>query len=254
MLSMFLCIAIIFLSPGHTQANAPLYMTLGPEAPAILRMLISEDQVLPVTAMHLAGILQDRSITAVIVPEEWLDDSQLAMVRASGVQLVLIKRHTTVANVLDNIRTLAALTGTEAIGDTWIKTIEQRISVIQQEIVGNRPTRVLILTPEGYTQGQGALITELIDITGGINVAAEAGIPEARQIDDQQVRTFAPEVILLINWSADDAAEFAHNALLATVPAFRLHHLYRIASPGKDPARLIEDLWMLVDLLHPLLF
>jgi hypothetical protein len=248
---LILILMLISSRVSHVQADTPLYVTLGPEAPAILQALIGDAHVMPVTAAQLVDVLLDHSIKAVIVPEEWLDESQRAMIEASGVPLVVIKRHTSVANMLENIRTLSALTESEAVGNRWILSIERGILAIEREVKNSRSARVLILTPEGYTQGQGALITELIGIAGGINVAAEAGIPEARQIDDQQVRTFAPDVILLINWSADDAAEFAHNALLATVPAFRLHHLYRIASLGKDPARLIEDLRMLSDLLHP---
>src|SRR4051812_27148816 len=108
-----LCLIFVYANGHDVKGDVALYVTLGPEAPTILRMLIGDDHVMPVTAARLADVLPDRSITAVIVPEEWLDESQLEMVRASGDQLVLIKRHTSVANILDNIHTLAALTGSQ---------------------------------------------------------------------------------------------------------------------------------------------
>jgi hypothetical protein len=229
------------------------FATIGPEAPAILSELVGEDHILRVPAGQQFDVLKHHRITALIAPEEWLDEGELANIRALDVPVIRIKRHTTIANILDNIRTLAALTRTESAGNDWIKGIEQGIKSFKARTLGLKPTRVLTLTPEGYTEGQGTLVTELITITGGINTAAEAGIPEARQIDDAQIRLFAPEVILLINWTADDAADFAHNTLLGEVPAFRKHHLYRQVSFGKDPAQLLTDLQRLLDLLHPTL-
>jgi ABC-type Fe3+-hydroxamate transport system substrate-binding protein len=86
-------------------------------------------------------------------------------------------------------------------------------------------------------------------------VAAEAGIPEARQIDDSQVRQFAPDVVLLVgDWSPTNTQYLTSNPVYHGIAAFDRSRVYPIASPGKDPAHLVADVQTLVNLLHPALF
>ena len=228
--------------------------TLGPEAHSILRVLVGRDRVVPIQPGDLARTRQTRPIAALILSEDWSNDADLDAARAAGIAVVQVKRHTSLANIFANIRLLADFTGTSQAGTHWIASIEDGLTRIRQSISDLPRVRVLVLSPEGYTQGQGALITKLIDVAGGINTAADAGIPEARQIDDTQIRDFRPEVVLLVDWTADTAVAFAANPLYRGIPAFDQDRIYRTATLGKDPARLVEDVQMLADWLHPVEF
>ncbi|MCC7451143.1 MAG: ABC transporter substrate-binding protein [Anaerolineae bacterium] len=242
------------ISPFHAvilQQNQPTYATLGPEAPAILRPLIGDSHVSPIQPGELAFLIKTRPIHALIVPDNWADTGDRDAARAAGLPVYMVQRHTSVNNILANIASLAKLTDTQLLGEQWITSIQTGLTQIQAMHRQAPPTRVLILTPEAYTQGQGTLITELIGIAGGINVAAEAGIPEARQIEDAQIRALTPDVVLLIGWTADTATAFLNNPLYRGVAAFDRQRVYQIASPGKDPARLVEDVQRLADLFHP---
>ncbi len=246
-----LVLILVLFSSTRLQATALIYATLGPEAPSILRVLIGGDHVAPLQPGELDALIKQRQIDGLILPIDWAGGTDLETARASGISVTLIRRHTSVANIIANIRDLAALTRTEAAGDQWISQIEQGLAHVRQSVQSYEPVRVLVLTPEAYTEGQNTLITELIGIARGINVAAEAGIPEARQIDDSQIREFAPDVVLLIGWQAESASSFALNPLYRGVPAFDVYRIYQIAPLGKDPARLVDDVQVLVDLLHP---
>ncbi len=247
-------IILITVSPLRTfpsQQNLPIYATLGPEAPAILRALIGDSRVIPIQPGELASLIKSRPIHALIVPDNWADTGDLNTARTAGVAIYTVQRHTSVSSILANIAALAQLTDTQAVGERSIASIQTGLAQIQTAHRQSPRTRVLILTPEGYTQGQGTLITELIGIAGGINVAAEAGIPEARQIEDAQIRDLKPDVVLLIGWTADVAISFMNNPLYRSVAAFDRQRVYQIASPGKAPARLVSDVQRLADLLHP---
>ncbi|MEP7285562.1 MAG: ABC transporter substrate-binding protein [Chloroflexota bacterium] len=238
-------------SPFVEQTQSDVYATLGPEAPAILRVLVGQSHVVTLQAGDLSNALQTQTFTALVVSQDWVNDDDLKAAQRAGVRVVIVQRHTSIAHMEGNIRTLATLTGMQTVGQRWIAAIDQAVAQVKEAVHGTPRTRVLILTPEGYTEGQGALITELIEIAGGLNVAAEANIAEARQIDDSQIRDFAPDVVLLINWTAESAAAVAHNPLYVGLPAFDYEHIYRFAISTQDPAQLREELPTLATLFHP---
>ncbi len=242
------------LLPLVARAASPVYATLGPEAPSILRVLVGPERVVPIQPGSLAHVIQTRAITALILSEDWSNDADLDAAQSAGIPVVPVRRHTSVTNLLANIRLLAGFTGTTRAGAAWIEGIEGGLARIRQSVSGQPRVRVVVLSPEGYTQGQGALITELTDLAGGINTAADAGIPEARQIDDRQLRDFRPDVVLLVDWTADSAAAFSANPLYRGIPAFEQDRVYRTGSIGKDPARLVADVQALADWLHPVWF
>ncbi len=253
-LSLILFLAISFsFSPNH-KIQAPVYLTLGPEAPAILRALIGEQRFITVQPGQLADTLHEYTASALIVSEDWSASDDLDTARSAGLQIVTLKRHNSIANIEANIRTLAALTGNESAGARWIASFDEGLAKIKRSVQKDLPVRVLVLSPEAYTQGQGALITELIEIAGGSNVAAEAAIPEAREVEDEQIRQLKPDVVLLINWRREPALTFAQNPLYRGIVAFDQRRIYRIAAPGKDPARLVQDVQRLADLIHPQIF
>lgn len=243
-------------SPERPVRQTPLrYAALGPEAPAILRVLIGEDRILRLQPGELAEALNREHVAAFILTEDLADSDDLKAAKAAGLPVVMLKRHTSVANILANITSLCELTGTRDVGQRWIADIQAGTGYFRREAATLARVRVLILTPEAYTPGQGALVTELIALAGGVNTAAEAGLPEALQIEDAQIRALTPEVVLLVGWTAESAAAFAANPVYRTVPAFAQQRVRQIAAmPGRDPARLVADVRLLFEILHPLAF
>ena len=243
---------------GDRGANAytdtPFYAVLGPEAPAILHILIGDAQLLVIQPETLAIALKQHNVGVFILPQDWADDADLKAAQAAGIKLVYVQRHISVAAIEANIRLLAALTNTQSAGDRWIRTIDDGLARVQQNVQRYPISRILILTPEGYTRGQGTLITDLLRTMGGINVAAEAGIPEARQLEDAQIRQFVPDVVLLVRWTPEAALELALNPLYKGIPAFDRNRVYRVVLPGQSLTNLVEDTDKLANLIHPSTF
>lgn len=239
---------LLFALIPRMQAPRAYYATLGPEAPSILRVLIGAQAFVEVEPGHLAEALKQHHITTLIAPVDWADETDLNTAHAAGLTVVSVQRHNGIFNIEENIRTLEVLTDTREAGTRLIDSIERGVASIL--LLPKSHARVLVLSPEAYTQGQGALITNLITIAGGINVAAEAGIPEAREVEDEQIRQFSPDVVLLIEWTPHAALSFAHSTVYQGLPAIDRYRLYRIVMPGKDPAYLVEDLQHLYTLIN----
>jgi ABC-type Fe3+-hydroxamate transport system substrate-binding protein len=237
--------------------DPPLFATLGPEALSILSVLVGKQQIVAIQPGELSNAINEHSIAALVLPEDWADAADQKFARDWGIAVVKLRRHNRIANVLSNIETLGALTDRRQVAHEWQEALRSRLRQIELTVRHYPPVRVLILSPEGYTQGQDSLITELLATAGGINVAASAGIPEARQVEDAQIRAFAPEVVLLTGWNREGVDDFMRNPVYQGVPAFdhsRIYQVDRLTALGKDPSRLIEDIRHLVDLIHPAVF
>src|SRR5258708_19412600 len=247
-------LALFNLAPafGQPPPTPAIYATIGPEAPAILRVLVGDARVVTVPTGNFADVLGQYAGAGLVVPEEGEGGEDLDGGHIAEVKVIRVKRNVSVAAVEDNIHTLGVLTDSNAVAAEWIESINRGLDQIAHALQGIERTRVLILTPEGYTEGQGAFASELISRAGGINVAVEARIPEARQIDDAQVRQFAPDVVLLIgDWSSANAQALALNPVYQGISAFDRNRVYRIAPPGRDPLFLVSDVQNLANLLHP---
>src|SRR5579859_3289760 len=104
--------SLLFTVIARASATPTLYATLGPEAPSILRVLIGDHGFVAVEPGHLAAMLKQHSISTLIVPLDWADETDLDSARAAGLSIVNVQRHNSIFNIEANIRALAALTGT----------------------------------------------------------------------------------------------------------------------------------------------
>ena len=62
------------------------------------------------------------------------------------------------------------------------------MSALDAALDGRPVIRALVLTPERYTFGRGTLVGDLIAAAGGVNVAAQAGYDDIRQMDEAAIR------------------------------------------------------------------
>jgi ABC-type Fe3+-hydroxamate transport system substrate-binding protein len=250
LLALFLVNYPVSAQPISTSKAVPGYATIGPEAVTILQLWVAPDQIIPVHPGTMKTILGEHRIDLLFVTADRTADQDVEDARAAGVNIVLLARHISISKIKNNIRLVADATQNSERGVDWLKRFDQTLATYQEMTPVSSRIRVLVLSPEGYTQGEGALITELISLTGGINTAAEANIPEARQVSDEQIRQFAPDVILLIEWPAETAQAFRENPVYTPIPAFQNQRVYRIDPITGDPAVLVVRLDELFSLFH----
>jgi len=147
------------------------------------------------------GLLVTSELTAAAYPA-WI-----AAAEQAGVPVFRIPAIHDLETWRTTVLSLGQAAGQDARAQHLMQRLERRISVAQvraQRLV--EPVRVLVITPEAYTFGRDTLITELIELAGGMNVAV--GFEDYRQINDEIVRDLAPDVILLSpGWGA--AGNFA---------------------------------------------
>jgi ABC-type hemin transport system substrate-binding protein len=245
---------LLFLILFHsgTSGYITVYITIGAEAPDILAYFTPTDRIIRIQPGELestaAGL--DAPIAAFILPADRGSPGDLDTARARDIPVITVRRHISITDIVDNIRTLSRVSGVPVLGEVRIAQLWADVLRVRVQVRDLPTVRVLMLTPEGYTPGSGALITEMIAFAGGVNVSAEAGIPDARQISDEQIREFAPDVILLLNWDAGAAEAFAANPIYAGIPAFESGRIHTIDAPSRLASEYAANVARLADVIR----
>jgi ABC-type Fe3+-hydroxamate transport system substrate-binding protein len=232
---------LLFLILFHsgTSGYITVYITIGAEAPDILAYFTPTDRIIRIQPGEL-----ESTAAGLDAPID------LDTARARDIPVITVRRHISITDIVDNIRTLSRVSGVPVLGEVRIAQLWADVLRVRVQVRDLPTVRVLMLTPEGYTPGSGALITEMIAFAGGVNVSAEAGIPDARQISDEQIREFAPDVILLLNWDAGAAEAFAANPIYAGIPAFESGRIHTIDAPSRLASEYAANVARLADVIR----
>ena len=119
----------------------------------------------------------------------------------------------------ERVTALGRATGRDMRAAALLTRLERRMSALDAALDGRPLTRALVLTPERYTFGRGTLVGDLIAAAGGVNIAAEAGYDDIRQMDEAAIRALAPDVILLApGWAAGEIAALQEHSGARIVP------------------------------------
>jgi iron complex transport system substrate-binding protein len=155
---------------------------------------------------------------------------------------------------LDDIATglveLGAIAGTEAIAAAAAAEFRGRIEALRRTYRDRERLRVFIEIDDAplFTVGGGHLITEIVELCGGINVFAEA-TALALPVDLESVLVRAPQVILSADdsdpvafWARFDGLDAVRHGSVFRAPADRLSRPSpRIAEGAAEVCRLLDQ-------------
>jgi ABC-type Fe3+-hydroxamate transport system substrate-binding protein len=219
--------------------------------PALEQVVSSSDlrQIDPTTAP--AEIIWT-GIGLLVVPDLYAAayPALVASAQAAGVPVFQTTLVTGLPVWRASIERFGRATGREDHASAVLRWLDLRLKIVHAAVRGQAPVRALVLTPEGYTFGQGTLITDLLGAAGGINAAAKAGFDDFRQVDDAAIRALAPDVILLSpTWSDAGHAAVLSNPAYAGIPAVRAGRVFRLPfrpTLPRDPGAAVIALAILL--------
>jgi iron complex transport system substrate-binding protein len=139
----------------------------------------------------------------------------LALLRRTGVRLVVLDRFDTLEDVYADLRILGRELGHPRRADALIAQCKARVDALAKRLKGVRSVRVLAASIYPFTAGSGTTFQDLCDHAGAINVAAEAGLKGHQPTPTERLLTWNAEVLV-----ADD--EPAIRDQLAQIPSYRL--------------------------------
>lgn len=115
------------------------------------------------------------------------------------------------AEMRAQIREMAALLGESARGEALIADVDARLATLAARRPA-RPSRAVVLRPNGFIVGRGSLVDEILTLAGLANIAAELGIESYGQIALEAV-VLGKADILILNDTPDGPPSLAHEVL-----------------------------------------
>jgi iron complex transport system substrate-binding protein len=169
----------------------------------------------------------------------------------------------TIGEIFDCIRELGEATGREAMADALVRDGRARLDAISA--VTSRLTyrpRVFCLEWMDPIYCSGHWVPEMVRIAGGVDGLGREGADSVR-VSWSDVRTFAPEVLIIMPCGFDLEKTMAHGQMLSAyegwgdLPAVRAGRVYAVdanAYFSRPGPRVIEGTELLAHLMHPTLF
>lgn len=186
----------------------------------------------------------------IVLVAVWNDPDVVHQLRDLGINLYTFAAFDTVADALDNINRIADITGDDERAQQLIDDFYRRYGQVAFRIAGVERPRVLSWDDWNATAGPGMSIHDIIELAGGVNVAAEHGITGWHTIDAEAVIQMNPDVIVTPS-SAAFAEQIKNDPVLQTVNAVRNGRVYHIAHMEALNHHFIEAIETLARTLHP---
>ncbi len=166
-------------------------------------------------------------------------------------------------NIFTDIKAVATALNVEATGNTLVEDLEERVDIIRHKLkyVESRPTVACIEWLEPLMVS-GNWIPELVSITGGTSILAEAGkhSPFVKWEDIQQQD---PEVIVVMPCGFSIERTIREIDLLLNLPGFAAmkavkNNRFYIADGNqyfnRPGPRIVDSVEILAEIIHPKLF
>jgi iron complex transport system substrate-binding protein len=247
-------------------------VSLVPSASEILFAIGAEDRLVGVTDFcdwppaarakpRVGGMLNPSLETIVrlgpdlvVATDDGNREETVAQIERLGIPVYLV-RPARVAEALDVIARLGALTGRGAEARALVDALTARIDRVRAAVAPRGRPRVLyVLWPEPLTApGRGALVSELIELAGGRSVTADAPVPYPRYSLEAAVAS-APEIIVLARHGGGQGPmarerweRFSH---LPAIRSGRLHAADGNLTHRYGP-RMVDGLEALARIIHP---
>ncbi len=208
-------------------------------------------------------LILTQELCAVCAPSYTLV-TKAAKLLDSDVKIVSLEPHR-LGDVLDNIRLVGELTGTEPRAEALVASLEGRIETVAaraanatRDALALRP-RVVCLEWLDPVYVGGHWVPEMVETAGGIDVMGRPG-EASRVVEWEEVVAARPEVLVLMPCGYDIARTRAELATLTTrpgwpaLPAVQAGRVFLTDASSyfnRPGPRLVHGIEMLAAILHP---
>jgi iron complex transport system substrate-binding protein len=160
-----------------------------------------------------------------------------------------------IADLDRTLKNLGDMTGHAREAEQQVRRLQTGFAAVRRRVAGRGKPRVLVVVWDDplYVAGRGTFTHDLIEIAGGINVAADA--VGFAKYPLERVLHAAPDVIVLPTHSAVEQGARAVDywSRWPGLPAVRSRRVYAVddAIISRPGARLLEGAGLLAGLIHP---
>lgn len=186
----------------------------------------------------------------IVLVADWNNPDVVRQLRELGVVIYTFTGFDSVHDALDMILRIGEITGDEEAARALVEEFHSRAARVAQAVAGRARPRVLYLDDWWGTIGPGMAYHDMIEMAGGVNVAAEAGVRGWQAIDPEAVLAMNPDVIVTGEGPAWVAQLLSHPVVQA-VPAGRTGRVHHVDYMGIHSHHYILAIEQMARLFHP---
>ncbi|MCL1997157.1 MAG: ABC transporter substrate-binding protein [Turicibacter sp.] len=255
--------SIISIGPSNTEVLVAL--GFGDRIVAVDMFSADVDGLAGSVSMELSMMALDAEYVVSLMPDVVFvtgmaraggEDDPLAPVSAAGISVVYMPTSASIAEIMEDIRFVAAVMEDAAAGEVLIANMQAEIDEISQIAQSVTETRTVYFeispAPWMFSTGTGTFLHEMIELVGAVNVFAgeEGWIP----VSDEAVLAADPDVILTSSDFIDDpVGEILERPGFDVITAVQNGNVFEIdANASSRPSHNITiALWQIARAIFP---
>lgn len=190
-----------------------------------------------------------------VVVSAYTRAESVQLLMETGIPILRMGRVTSFQDILRNIEHLGKAVGAEERADQLIEKVKGGIAGVRDNVAGKPRPRVLYLSWDYYSAGEGTLVDRIIELSGGRNVLREVGLRGSARISLELAISLNPEILLtsIFPGRPDPTSDFAKDRRWHEVSAVKSEAIYQIdnallLSTSHHAVRALEKIAVL---LHP---
>ncbi|MCC7447060.1 MAG: ABC transporter substrate-binding protein [Anaerolineae bacterium] len=138
-----------------------------------------------------------------VLVSTFLDAGVTKQLRDAGLTVFMIGNLGSIKDVKDSILLLGQVVGEEQRAAATVAEMDAKLNAVAEAVKGVKPQTAMYYGPEGYSDGPGSLVDDVITHAGGINAVTAGGIKEPYpNLNDEFIIKQDPDVILLAGYNS----------------------------------------------------
>lgn len=131
-----------------------------------------------------------------VIATSYSPAESVVLLRRAGVKVFVVERFEKLEDIFRNLRGLADLLGRREKAEILIQSCWARVREVERRLQGVKPVRVMAAGLYPFASGADTTFQDICDRTGGLNVAAEAGLVGHVPMPTEKALTWKPEVLI----------------------------------------------------------
>ncbi len=165
-----------------------------------------------------------------VLVASYTDEGVLKQLKDAGLTVFEFAKFNSIQDIEGNITLIGQAVGNETGAAQMISGMETQLKTIHNAVQNVKPLSVLYYGPDGYSDGLGSTIDEVITRAGGINAVTAGGLKDNPypQLSDEFIVKQDPDVILLAGFNSYAPGfvdKFNSNPNFQTLKAIKTKHV-----------------------------